>query len=81
MRCDKCGGKTRVYDTRINNQTKRDSDLRHPVFVGAMRRRRACLDCNWRITTYEVRGANLDHLAWDHKRLADIIQKLKDVEL
>lgn len=40
MQCPTCGGNTRVIDSRSNDE-------------GAIRRRRECLDCEFRFTTFE----------------------------
>ena len=42
MRCPQCGGPTDVRDSRVS--TAQDS----------VRRRRGCLDCEYRFTTYEL---------------------------
>ena len=42
MDCTKCGGKTQVIDSRAVTR------------YGFIRRRRACLECSFRISTYEV---------------------------
>jgi len=43
--CDRCGGRTEVIETR--GDTRRDR----------IRRRRQCVDCGRRFTTYERRAA------------------------
>jgi hypothetical protein len=57
MRCPTCSnGATRVIESRVGHEMNR--------------RRRACLRCDWRFTTYEVNGDALK--AKPHAKLPEL---------
>lgn len=61
--CETCGGETMVRDSRISTRTQ------------AIRRRRKCLKCGHRFTTYEVTDDDMKQYIRNKK----IITKLTEV--
>lgn len=59
MRCPECSGDSKVKDGRLNDKN---------IF----RRRRECLDCGYKWTTYEIDLVDLDALD-EFKELADLV--------
>ena len=63
MKCPDCSGKTGVIESR---------DVQ-----GRYRRRRACNECRWRFTTYEVTKGELEKLL-HAERVLSKVEKLID---
>lgn len=67
MTCPKCGGETGVYETR-------------PTTFNRFRRRRKCLDCGFRFTTYEeAKNKELDAEAIREKWIAAINKAVEEL--
>jgi len=62
MLCEKCNNPTKTIDSRYNN--------------GKVKRRRECLKCGYRFTTYELPKSRL----WSEKEV-DTIQFIKKISL
>jgi len=60
--CEKCNGITKTIDSRCNN--------------GKVKRRRECLKCGYRFTTYELPKSRL----WSEKEV-DTIQFIKKISV
>jgi|JFJP01.1.fsa_nt_gi Predicted transcriptional regulator, consists of a Zn-ribbon and ATP-cone domains len=61
MKCPKCDGKTKVLESRV-------SDRQHLICLKLLdlttniRRRRICLSCNYKFTSYEILHEDYDKL-------------------
>lgn len=66
MNCPKCKGKTKVIDSR-------------PYFENKIRRRRACIKCGQRFTTYEMLNPTLDMLPLQNKMCGRIEKTIKEL--
>jgi hypothetical protein len=62
MVCPKCDGDTGVLDTRPRMQNKQ------------LRRRRKCLSCGHRFSTYEVAAEDMQWLVAFRKRISEVLQ-------
>ena len=67
MNCPECGGKSRVLDSRISK--------------GECRRRRECLKCGERYTTWERMGSITDVEKQTIETMGELIRSLNDQEL
>ena len=61
MECPKCGGKTDVTETRVSTEIRTEfklpTDLKEAIKSNNVRRRRrVCLECDHRFSTYEMTG-------------------------
>ncbi len=76
MRCNKCGGQTRVMETRSSEQRsiKVDEDMHEYVY-----RRHRCKRCDNRFTTCEARVESINGLVKSNKRKQSIINQLKQL--
>jgi transcriptional regulator NrdR family protein len=63
MNCTKCSSDTQVLDSRVSDESN------------IVRRRRSCLACNHRFTTYEVTAYTFEH----YKQRDDLDSKLKKI--
>ena len=70
MKCRKCLGPTRVYESR-----KRENCVEN-VPSNAMYRRRECLDCKERFTTYEISDCDFDKIVINWIKRTGILQEL-----
>ncbi len=70
LSCQKCGSrKSRVIDSRARSRASK-------TYFDYIRRRRKCLDCGHRVTTYETTERIKNNTYTENERILELVKKL-----